>query len=162
MFIIDPAVMAAHYSLQSGQEDLGVVCPLPTQRTRKPPNLNYLKHFTPASFVKEKTNPFRNYEEQFIVKTKGLYLVYAQIFFEDCREDQVMILQQKRQAVTIQEHFCVVGVKQSNIKYNNTCSITALFYLEQGDVVTMENYYPEVHINYRSYNNTFIGAVLIN
>lgn len=38
--------------------------------------------------------------------------------------------------------------------------MTALFYLEEGDYLAVMNYYPEVHINYRS-NSTFFGAVLL-
>lgn len=62
--------------------------------------------------------------------------------------------------IVIQEHFCFVGVPKAKEGYNNTCSLTSLFYLEANDYLSVMNYYPEVHINYRS-NSTFFGAVYL-
>lgn len=156
---------AAHYVLREGLASGRANCPLGRHTGQRSTEMKQtLDVFKLASFITEKSNPFRAIDGRFIAKKKGLYLVYAQILFEDCRPEEVMKIVQKRSIkggdIIIQEHFCIAGVANADRSLNNTCSMTALFFLEIDDYLTVVNHYPEVHINLRG-NGTFFGAVYL-
>jgi hypothetical protein len=121
--------------------------------------------FKLASFITAKSNPFNAIDGRFIAKKKGLYLVYAQILFEDCRFQAGMNIAQKRRSIKgadiiIQEHLCIAGVANADIRLHNTCAMTALFFLEVNDYLTVNNHYAGVHLNLGG-NATFFGAVYL-
>lgn len=156
---------AAHFVLKKSLlSSGGPDCPPGTHTGRIAENRT-LDIFEPATFTNSKTNPFNVIDGKFIAKKDGLYLVYAQILFEDCKPTGVMRIVQNRivsgSIVVIQDQFCFVSVPlKAKDRYLNTCSLTSLFYLEANDYLVVMNYYAEVHINVRS-NASFLGAVFL-
>lgn len=157
--------MAAHYvirnDLKDASDDFKNNCPQGHVEKRE-----YLDIFTPASFVKSNQNPFEIEDRKFKVKRQGLYFVYAQVFYTDCRQMRRIKLVQERHkkgvTQTVQEIVCASeGINTSRTTLNNTCNINALFYLEKGDYLYIYNFFQEIQINVGVNDGTFFGAMMI-
>lgn len=71
-----------------------------------------------------------------------------------------VVHRQKKTDKVIQEHACARGLHNYDKSVNNTCSITALFYLDRGDYLTVDLFDTDLNLNF-STNNTFLGAILL-
>lgn len=147
---------AAHYVLKDNLLDTSKNCPRGTQSDDP-----VLDIFNVSPIYEKYENPFEMIRGCFRVKKKGLYLVYAQVTVKDCRGIQMLRLVQKRKETEIQELFCSHGEYNpgQNI-YSNTCHVSALFDLDKGDCLYVENYLSEIHLNV-SQGMAFFGAVML-
>ncbi|XP_060567089.1 uncharacterized protein LOC132725909 [Ruditapes philippinarum] len=119
--------------------------------------------FEESPSLQKKNSPFKGIKDgKFVTKKKGTYLVYAQVSFYDSKEFQQMkvVHRKKSNDQVIQEYACVRGLRNIDKNVNNTCSITALYFLDKGDYLTIELFDTDLNLNF-STDNTFFGAILL-